>query len=526
MISITLPGSILTIGTNAFENCSSITSLSIPSQVTIIANNLCKSCSSLTNIIIPSKVTSIGTSAFQGCSSMLSLLLPSILTTIGSNAFTSCTGFASINVYSSITTIGTTIFGNTSNGTGCPSLIMKLVIPNTTNPLANIPIYSYTTTNYPNMLININYTNNTNTASSVTIVNNTTQITSTDPNAIATCNVITQLRRSRIAHTIPIRFNPVSPYPQFTQPQLDMRRKAEILKYKANQQNTKQNGTTKKQAFSQLVNNPNIASSLSSTANRKVCDLNMTPVPTSSSDIPGPIETLYLDPSVPLYNYNNNRNYNLYIQTDTDDWNIFTYTDVETSTTDDKTIMSIYIRHGIKNDYTTFSITEPVAIMVSGVNNTITDYDLDFSRNTVTLTVTQVVFQIHYNTTPIQTITINNPTNAQTTNKLSVMYLNTTQSGGNPFNANIFIGNLEVNDIYLYTPPNITYDINILATVVLDTGSSDYNEDAYFSEITYTAVYNTTTVIDTTNHIIVNTTNNCLGYSDTTDNYVNSVGGQ
>jgi hypothetical protein len=112
---------------------------------------------------------------------------------------------------------------------------------------------------------------------------------------------------------------------------------------------------------------------------------------------------------------------------------------VEASSTDDKTIMSIYIRHGIKNDYTTFSITEPVAIMVSGVNNTITDYDLDFSRNTVTLTVTQVVFQIHYNTTPIQTITINNPTNAQTTNKLSVMYLDTTKSGGNQFNANIFI---------------------------------------------------------------------------------------
>jgi hypothetical protein len=252
----------------------------------------------------------------------------------------------------------------------------------------------------------------------------------------------------------------------------------------------------------------------------------MMPVPTSSSNIPGPVEYLYLDPSVPLYNYNDNRNYNLYIQTDTENFNIFTYTDIETSSTDDKTIMSIYIRAGIKNDYTTFSITEPVAIMVSGVNNTITDYDLDFSRNTVTITVTQVIFQIHYNTTPIQTITINNPTNAQTTNKLSVMYLNTTQSGENPFNANIFIGNLEVNDIYLYTPPNITYDINILATVALDTGSSDYNEEAYFSEITYTAVYNTTTVINKNNYSIVNITNNCTAYSDTTENYINNVGGQ
>jgi hypothetical protein len=368
------------------------------------------------------------------------------------------------------------------------------------------------------MLIDIKYTNNTNTTNTVTTVNNNYQNTITDPTAVATCNAITQLRRSRVPTTVPIRFNPVSPYPQYTQEQLNMRRKAEILQYNANNQNTKQNGTTQKQAFSYLVNNPHISASTNSLINRKVCDRNLLPIPTSSSDVPGPIMDLYMDPSIPLYNYNDNRSYNLYIQTDTREWNIFTYTDVEMSSTDDKTIMSIYIRDGIKKDYTTFSLIEPVAITVSGTNNTITDYDLDFSRNTVSITVTQVIFQIHYNNTPIQTITVNNPTNAQTTNKLSVMYLNTTNSGSYPFSANIFIGNLELNDIFLYTPPGIIYDINILATVVLDTGSADYDEDAYFSNITYTAIYDSTNRIDTSN--------NCIAYSDTTDPYVTSVGGQ
>jgi hypothetical protein len=175
--------------------------------------------------------------------------------------------------------------------------------------------------------------------------------------------------------------------------------------------------------------------------------------------------------------------------------------------------MSIYVRNGIENNYTTFSLIEPVLITVSGSNNTITDYNLDFSRNTVSITVTQVVFQIHYNTTTIQTITISNPTNASTTNKLSVMYLNTSKSGSNPFSASIFIGNLELNDVVLYTPPNIIYDINILATVELDTGSQDYDVDAYFSNITYTAIYNTTSQVNTINNCVANTTTQNMNVS-------------
>ena len=339
-----------------------------------------------------------------------------------------------------------------------------------------------------------------------TVETNTT--TGTNQTIDATCRAINELRRYNIPTIVAKRFNLTSPYPQYTQKQLNMRRKAEILQYKSTNQNTKQNGTTKKQAFSYLVNNPHISASISSVINRKVCDNNLVYVPTSSCDVPGPIEYLYMNPSIPLYNYNNTRNYNSYIQIKDELLDIFTYTDVETSSTDDETIMSIYVRDGVKETDTNFSLTEPVSITVSGSNNTITDYDLDFSRNTVSITVTQVVFQIHYNTTPIQTITINNPTNAESTNKLSVMYLNTTKSD-DAFSASIFIGNLELNDVYLYTPPKIIYDINILATVVLDTGSADYDSSAYFSNITYTAIYNTTSRFDTSN--------NCIAYSNTTN---------
>jgi hypothetical protein len=96
------------------------------------------------------------------------------------------------------------------------------------------------------------------------------------------------------------------------------------------------------------------------------------------------------------------------------------------------------------------------------------------------------------------------------------MFLDTRASGSSPFSANIYIGNLELNNIYLYTPPNIIYDMNVLATIELSTGSADYDEKAYFNTITYTAIYNPANT--------TNTTTNCIAYSNTTntpENYVN-----
>lgn len=57
-------GSIESIGTAAFQNCQSLTSVEIPSTVTTIGGSAFYYCKGLTNITIPSSVTSIGTSAF------------------------------------------------------------------------------------------------------------------------------------------------------------------------------------------------------------------------------------------------------------------------------------------------------------------------------------------------------------------------------------------------------------------------------------------------------------------------------
>ena len=123
--------------------------------------------------------------------------------------------------------------------------------------------------------------------------------------------IIAHDQRQRLAyfHKPPVRYNPVSPYPQNTKAQLDMRRKAEILKYSNNQQNTKTNNTTKKEKWaylvrgnsSQVVSYSNYINNISTT-----CSSNETqPMSTTTSDVPGPPMNLYYDPTVPLYQYQN-----------------------------------------------------------------------------------------------------------------------------------------------------------------------------------------------------------------------------
>lgn len=73
-----------------------VISINIPDSVTTIGNNAFEYCSSLTSVTIPNSVTSIGISAFQGCSSLTSVTIGNSVTSIGSNAFNGCTNLSSV----------------------------------------------------------------------------------------------------------------------------------------------------------------------------------------------------------------------------------------------------------------------------------------------------------------------------------------------------------------------------------------------------------------------------------------------
>ena len=123
-----------------------------------------------------------------------------------------------------------------------------------------------------------------------------------------------QRLRRQILVPPPLRLDVVSPYPQYTQQQLNMRRKIEVLQY--NTLNSKSKKLTKAERYTQLSQG---ITQRRSYTNQQLDDIangrfncpsdSLLPTLTSSCDVPGPVETLQLDPNIPLYNYAGVLNY-------------------------------------------------------------------------------------------------------------------------------------------------------------------------------------------------------------------------
>ena len=73
-----LPGSMTSVPSNAFFNCSGLTRIELPNSVSYIGMSAFYNCNSLTSMEIPSGVTSIAPSAFYNCSRLTSITLPFI----------------------------------------------------------------------------------------------------------------------------------------------------------------------------------------------------------------------------------------------------------------------------------------------------------------------------------------------------------------------------------------------------------------------------------------------------------------
>ena len=137
LTSVTIPNSVTTIGWRAFSGCSSLTSITIPNSVTIIGGSAFKHCSSLTSVTIPNSVTIIGDETFYGCSFLTSVTIGNSVTTIGHEAFSGCTNLQKVNIGNSVKTIGKEAFNNCTSITQISS---EAVVPPTCglNVFANI----------------------------------------------------------------------------------------------------------------------------------------------------------------------------------------------------------------------------------------------------------------------------------------------------------------------------------------------------------------------------------------------------
>ena len=84
--STVIPSSVTSIGWYAFSG-SSISSIMIPDSVITIGEDAFGNCSDLISITLGSGLTSIGTRAFRGCTGLDSIIIPSSVTSIGEQAF-------------------------------------------------------------------------------------------------------------------------------------------------------------------------------------------------------------------------------------------------------------------------------------------------------------------------------------------------------------------------------------------------------------------------------------------------------
>lgn len=128
--TVTIPNSVLSIGSWVFEYCGSLTNVTIGTNVTGIGDDAFFSCSSLTSVTIPNGVTSIGNAAFLGCSRLVSMAIPNSVIRIGDSLFANCLSLTNVTIPNSVTSIGNYSF------IGCTNLT-SITIPDSVTSIGN-----------------------------------------------------------------------------------------------------------------------------------------------------------------------------------------------------------------------------------------------------------------------------------------------------------------------------------------------------------------------------------------------------
>ena len=295
-------------------------------------------------------------------------------------------------------------------------------------------------------------------------------------------DVCEQIRRKQQFNIHPIRDElNESPYSKgYTKNQLDMRRKAEILKYSSNTQSNQTNNLTQREKYALLLkgklNNKN-ANTVNTTAS--TCPIKHSL--SSSSGIPGPIIDMYYDESVPLYNYINEkytRPYGINPQDVTEPWTINDLLNVIHNTSDGlteiygnyNTIATVCFRYILNQSYQTFYLLTPLSIRI----NAKTKRNVNITHN---ISISNLVLSVFYNNTIVSSSDPNVPNIYNLprpeidASSLKSIIMDVSANGNEVIELEKYIGILKVTNLVMYSAIGYIYDIKLSFQVKIESQS-------------------------------------------------------
>jgi hypothetical protein len=248
---------------------------------------------------------------------------------------------------------------------------------------------------------------------SMNVCNNTAYLNSVDQRTRFQLYNIPPARYDNLANNPYNKINPITKKP-YTRFDIDMRRKAEILRYSSNRMSTQTNNLTKAQIYAQAANGNLNKKSYSLdyiTANTINGVLTVCPTapiiqtPTTASDVPGPVILLYDDPSVPLYNLVNdtNRAYGLINQEKnpyTLPWKTENKTNVINTDISYNNVFSLFF-FNVSSPAFTFTVSFPISIQFTGEVTGITPVDTPTSNFTISVNKMSLNVLYSYSSVPI-----------------------------------------------------------------------------------------------------------------------------
>lgn len=127
------------IGGQAFQNCSSITSLTLPdtTKLTSLGDTAFNNCTSLASVNLGNHLTSLGASCFDTCTALTNVSTGSRMTSLKNNAFVNCSSLTSVTLGPAVATIGASCFANDK--------LASLTIPDSVTSIGNSAFSANTT---------------------------------------------------------------------------------------------------------------------------------------------------------------------------------------------------------------------------------------------------------------------------------------------------------------------------------------------------------------------------------------------